>query len=406
MLNGFIKQAHKLASGVCAASCRGRLGTFTACLLVVVSGIAIVHPAFAVDTMAREAIIMDAATGTVLFEKNADKPMAPASMSKLMTVYMLFERLKDGSLSLDDTFSVSENAWRRGGAKSGSSTMFLEPGSRVRVEDLISGIIIQSGNDACIVVAEGLAGSEEAFAKEMTVRAREIGLTQSTFKNATGWPDPGQRMSPRDLAILSKRLIEDFPEYYHYFSGKTFTYNNIRQSNRNPLLYRDMGVDGLKTGHTKESGYGLTASAVRGGRRLILVANGLPSKKSRAREPERLLEWAFREFNNYSLFKAGDTVSQANVWLGKSSTVPLVIKDDLLITMPRKARRKMKVTVNFSEPIPAPVRKGDEIAKLRVSIPGRDTLEIPLLAGAGVGRLSLVGRLGAALQYILWGESG
>ncbi len=406
MLNGSVKQIHKLFECGCQAFRKGRVMILAVGLLVMMSGIAIVHPAGAVETIAREAIIMDIDTGAVLFEKNADRPMAPASMSKLMTVYMLFERLKDGSLSLDDTFPVSENAWRRGGAKSGSSTMFLEPGSRVRVEDLIRGIIIQSGNDACIVVAEGLAGSEEAFAKEMTDRAREIGLTQSTFKNATGWPDPEHQMSPRDLAVLAKRLIDEFPEYYHYFSEKSFTYNNIRQANRNPLLYKDMGVDGLKTGHTKESGYGLTASAVRGERRLILVVNGLPSKKSRAREPERLLEWGFRDFNNYAMFKAGETVAQANVWLGKKATVPLIINNDLLITMPRKSRRKMKVTVNFSEPIPAPVRKGDEIARLRVSIPGRDTLEIPLLAGAGVGRLSLVGRLGAALQYILWGESG
>ncbi|MEE8394253.1 MAG: D-alanyl-D-alanine carboxypeptidase family protein [Rhodospirillales bacterium] len=363
-------------------------------------------PAVAVETAAREAILMDMTTGAVLFEKNADSSMAPASMSKMMTVYLVFERLRDGSLSLDDTFPVSEGAWRRGGAKSGGSTMFLEPGSRVRIEDLLRGIIIQSGNDACIVIAEGLAGTEEAFAREMNERGRDLGLENSTFRNSTGWPDPGHKTTPRDLAVLAKRTIEDFPEFYHYYSEKEFTYSNIRQTNRNPLLYKDMGVDGLKTGHTKESGYGLTASAVRGDRRLILVVNGLPSRKARSREPERLFEWGFREFNNYSLFKAGETVAEADVWLGQSPTVPLIIGDDLLITMPRKARRGMLVTVSIREPVPAPIREGDEIATLKVSVPDKEPIEIPLRAGAGVERLGLVGRLGEALKYILWGGSG
>lgn len=363
-------------------------------------------PARAIETIAREAILMDTTTGEVLFEKNADQLMAPASMSKMMTTYLIFERLRDGQLSLDDTFSVSETAWRKGGAKSGSSTMFLEPGTRVRVEDLIRGIIVQSGNDASIVIAEELAGSEEAFALEMNRRARELGLRDSTFKNATGWPDPGHVTTARDLAILAIRTIEDFPEFYHYYAEKEFTYNGIRQINRNPLIYKDIGVDGLKTGHTADSGYGLAASAKRGDRRLVLVVNGLLSRKARGREPERLFEWGFREFNNYTLFKAGDLVTEADVWLGRKAAVPLLIEGDLVITLARKARLGMKVTVEYEGPIPAPVAKGDRLAKLVVTAPEREPLEVPLVAGADVERLSLFGRLRAALGYILWGQSG
>ncbi len=362
--------------------------------------------ALAIETMAREAIMLDMETGEVLLEKDADKRMPPASMSKLMTLYLLFEKLRDGALSLDDTFRVSVDAWQRGGAKSGSSTMFLEPNKRVKIADLIPGIIVQSGNDACIVVAEGIAGSEEAFADLMTERAQALGLPNSTFRNATGWPHPEHLMTARDLALLSKRLIADFPQYYNFFLQQEFTYNGIKQHNRNPLIYKDMGADGLKTGHTEESGYGLTASAVRGGRRLILVVNGLPSKKARSTEPERLLEWGFREFNNYALFKKGEQVESAEIWLGKSSTVPLYIDQDIKITLPRNARRKMKVTVTYDGPVPAPVLMGDQIATLKITAPGRTPTEIPLYAGADVERLGLIGRLGAALNAILWGHSG
>ncbi|MBT3305369.1 MAG: D-alanyl-D-alanine carboxypeptidase [Alphaproteobacteria bacterium] len=362
-------------------------------------------PAGAVTTIADFAILVDMATGRVLFEKNSDQQMPPASMSKMMTVYMLFERLRDGSLTLDDTFRVSENAWRRGGAKSGSSTMFLEPGKRVRVQDLIRGIIVQSGNDACIVVAEGLASSEAAFAEEMTTRAQEMGMTNTAFKNATGWPAPGHLSSARDLALLAEKTIRDFPEYYPYYSEKEFTYNTIRQTNRNPLLYSSDLVDGLKTGHTLESGYGLTASAVKGDRRLILVVNGLPSKKARRTEPDRLLEWGFREFNNYKLFIAGEKVTDADVWLGQQASVPLLIENEMLLTLPRKARRKMKVRVLFESPVPAPVSKGDRVAKLVVSVPGDEPVEVPLVAANDVPRLGLIGRLGTALQAIIWGDS-
>jgi len=364
------------------------------------------HPAWAEESIAREAVLLDMETSTVLFEKDADTPTMPASLTKMMTVYMVYERLRDGSLSLDDKFRVSETAWRKGGAKSGSSTMFLEPGMQVTVEDLLRGVIVQSGNDASIVLAESLAGSEMNFADAMTRRARELGLVSSTFKNATGWPDPGHVSTVRDLATLVQRTIHDFPQYYHYYGEKVFVYNGILQGNRNSLLYKNMGVDGLKTGYTQESGYGLASSAKRGDRRLILVAHGLPSKKARGRESERLLEWGFRDFNNYALFRAGDTVSDAEVWLGKSQTVPMVIKSGLVITIPRKARPKMKVAITYQGPVPAPITRGQLLARLVVTVPGREPIEARLVAGENVERLGLFGRFGAALNYILWGVSG
>jgi len=373
----------------------------------VVGALSLAQPASALDTPASHVYLVDTTTGTVLMNKNGDARMAPASMSKLMTLFMVFERLQDGRLSLDDKFYVSENAWRKGGAKTGGSTMFLEPSMRVRVEDLIRGIIVQSGNDACIVVAEALSGSEEAFAQEMTDKGRELGLTGSTFKNSTGWPDPEHRLTAHDLAMLAQLTAERFPEYYHYYTEQTFVFNGIKQSNRNPLIYKDMGADGLKTGHTQESGYGLTASAVRkdGGkdRRLVLVVNGLSSKKMRSSESERLLEWGFREFGNYALFKAGDVVTDASVWLGQKASVPLVIENDLTLTLPKRARREMKVKVSFEGPVPAPLHKGQRIGTLSITAPDVTPIEIPLLAGEAVEQLGLVGRLGAALDYILWG---
>ena len=357
-------------------------------------------PALAFETTARQVILIDHTTGAVLFETDADTPVPPASMSKLMTVYMVFERLAEGSLGLEDTFPVSEKAWRMGGSK-----MFVSVNTRVSVADLLRGIIVQSGNDACVVVAEGLAGTEEAFAAEMTERGREIGLRDSTFKNASGWPEPGHLMSARDIAILSARIIEDFPEYYAMFSEKNFTYNDIRQGNRNPLLYKELGADGLKTGHTVAAGYGLAASAVRNGRRLILVLTGLESVNGRAREAERLLDWGFREFANYALFEAGETVTEADVWLGRSATVPLVIEDDLVVTMARKARRDMTAVVRFDGPVPAPIAKGSPLGTLVIRTAENQAIEIALSAGADVPRLGAFGRVGAALNYLLWGAA-
>ncbi|MGA0394198.1 MAG: D-alanyl-D-alanine carboxypeptidase family protein, partial [Rhodospirillales bacterium] len=318
---------------------------------------------------------------------------------------LVFERLRDSRLSIEDTFSVSENAWRRGGAKSGSSTMFLEPGSRVRVEDLIRGIIVQSGNDACIVLAEGLASSETSFAAEMTQKAKELGMKNTIYKNSTGWPAPEQITTAADLAILAERTIRDFPQFYHYYAEKSFTYNGIRQTNRNPLLYKTRGADGLKTGHTVTAGYGLAASAKRGERRLISVVSGLPSKRARSRESERLIEWGFREFGNYALFNKGDTVMEADVWLGEAAKVPLVIDESLTLTIPKKSRRGMKVSVSYMGPVTSPIKKGDPLAKLMIAIPNEKPIEKTLVAGNSVEKLGLFGRLSTALHHILWGEA-
>jgi D-alanyl-D-alanine carboxypeptidase (penicillin-binding protein 5/6) len=354
----------------------------------------------AFETLGKQAILMDATTNTVLFSKNADELMTPSSMSKIMTVYKLFERIKDGGLSLTDTFRVSEKAWRKSGSK-----MFVALKSRVKVEDLIRGIIVQSGNDAAIVVAEGLSGSESAFAESLNATAKKLGMTNSNFVNASGWPDPGHETTARDLATLTHATIKNFPDFYHYYNEKIFTYNGIKQANRNPTIYRNIGADGLKTGHTEAGGYGLTASAIRKNRRLILVINGLPSKKSRRTEPEKLLDWGFREFNNYTLFKAGETVTNAKVWMGDRGSIPLLIKKDLVLTLLRKARRGMKVTVVMKTPVSAPIKKGQVLAMLKIKIPNQENIELPLVSGTGVSQLGLFSRLGTAVEYLLWGES-
>ncbi len=353
-----------------------------------------------IETTGKQAFMIDTQTGAVLMEKDANTPMPPASMSKLMTVYMIFDRLKSGRLSLDDKFQVSEKAWRMGGSK-----MFVMVNTRVSVHDLLRGIIVQSGNDACIVVAEGLSGSEEAFADAMNHKAKEIGLTNSSFKNSTGWPADGHYMSAHDLAVLAMKIINEFPEYYPIFAEKEFTYNKIKQGNRNPLLYKDFGSDGLKTGHTEASGYGLTASAVRNGRRLVLVVNGLSSMRERSSESARLLDWGFRETQNYALFKKGDQVDQAAVWLGNAPTVGLVVDKGVTLTLPRRAREGMKVKLSYTNPLNAPIAKGAQVGRVVISIPGRSDMELPVVAGSDVERLGLFGRLNAALQYLLWGKS-
>ena len=350
------------------------------------------------ETTAKQAYIVDLQTGTVLLEKDIATPTPPASLSKLMTLYMVFEQLKQGKLSLDDKFVVSRKAWRMGGSK-----MFVEVDKRVRVEDLVRGIVVQSGNDACIVVAEALSGSESAFAEAMNRRARELGLTDSNFVNSTGWPADNHVMSPRDLVALTKRIIEEFPEYYPYFAEKSFRYNKIKQGNRNPLLYRDTGADGLKTGHTRASGYGLAASAVRDGRRVVLVLTGLPSARTRSFEARRLLDWAYQSFRNYDLFESGAVVENADVWLGEEETVPLVTERDVRISLPRASRRGLKAKVVYEGPVPAPIAKGTKIASLVVTAPDFKTLEVPLVAGANVDRTGVFGRLGAAISYMVWG---
>ncbi len=352
-----------------------------------------------IDTQARNAIIVDFETGATLLDKGADQRMPPASMSKIMTAYLVYEALKEGHLSLEDYLPVSEKAWRTQGSK-----MFVPYPGRVKVEDLVRGMIIQSGNDACIVLAEGLAGSEQAFVDRMNDKAKELGLKNSHFANVDGLPDPNEYVTARDLALLARRLVVDFPEYYHYDSEKEFTYNGIRQGNRNPLLYKDLGADGMKTGHTDEAGYSLTASAIRDGRRIIMVLGGLPTGKARQQESERLLEWAFREFNDFRLLKAGDVVDQAEVWLGSEAKVPVTVQKDVVVTLPRAARRSMKATVHYDSAIKAPIAKGQTVGKLTITADGIDPVEMPLVATQSVAKLGPIERIAVAAGYLVWGK--
>lgn len=358
------------------------------------------------DTMASYAYLIDYDTGAVLMDKNADELMAPASMSKLMTAYILFEKIQKGQISLDDEFEVSVNAWKKGGEKSGSSTMFLKPNSKVKVHDLIRGIIIQSANDACITVAENIAGSEENFAAEMTLRAREIGLEKSTFANSTGWPDKNQMMTPKELALLSQKLITQFPEFYKIYSEKSFKYNGIKQENRNPLLYSMPDqADGLKTGHTTKSGYGLVGSAKSkdGNRRLILVVNGLKSMKERGSEAKKIMEWGLRNFDNYTLFENGKIVTEVPVWLGQKKTVPVRLKNDVKVTMYRLDKARAKISVSYEKPATAPVKAGTQVATLNITLPSGMRYVYPLVAAQNVDKVGFFGKMKAAVASVIYG---
>ncbi len=371
----------------------------TAILLSAVSS-----QAFAFDTAARNAILMDYDTGAYIYTKNHDVQMAPASMSKLMTLYIIFDKLRDGSLSLEDKFRVSENAWRKGGAASGSSTMFLKIGEKVSVEDLLQGIIVQSGNDACIVAAENISGTEEDFAVLMNETAEKLGLKNSTFANATGWPHPDQKMSAEDLALLAKHIIKEFPEYYHIFSEKYFTHNNIKQGNRNPLLYSMKGADGLKTGHTEEAGFCLTASAVRDGRRLIGVMAGMNSNKERSEEAERLMNYGFREFDNYKILTAGEVLAEVPVWYGKEKTVNMVVPEDVVETIRRSDKDEYKMKIVYDEPLKAPIVKGAVIGYAQLNDPEGNVRKINLVAANDVERMGVWGRFVANLKYLIFGD--
>jgi serine-type D-Ala-D-Ala carboxypeptidase (penicillin-binding protein 5/6) len=360
-------------------------------------------PVGPIDTAAKWAIIVDYNTGATLLEKDADVPMAPSSMTKMMTAYLVYSALKSGKLRLTDQLPVSEKAWRMGWSVAKSSSMGVNINTQVAVEDLIRGMVVVSGNDACIVLAEGIAGSEEQFAEQMTAKAREFGMTHTTFMNSSGWPDPGHVSTCRDLSILAARLIQDFPEYLHYDSEKTFKYGNIEQENRNPLVQKGVG-DGLKTGHTEEGGYGLVGTAQRDGRRVIMVLNGMTSMHQRAEESERLLEWAFREFEDVRLFAAGEVVDRAPVWLGATKTVPLVGGRDVVLTLPRSWRKNATISVQYDAPISAPVRRGDSVGKLAVSGEGVPAMSVPLLAGEDVPKLGLPARAVAVLSYYVTGS--
>ncbi|WP_010508009.1 D-alanyl-D-alanine carboxypeptidase family protein [Komagataeibacter europaeus] len=344
-----------------------------------------------IDTIARWACIVDYTTGAVIMEKAADERMPPSSLTKMMTAYVVFGMLRAGRLTLEQALPVSEKAWRMQGSK-----MFVPLNGSVAVSDLIQGMVIQSGNDACIVLAEGIAGSEDQFVSMMNAQAAQLGMTNSHFLNATGWPMDGHYMSARDVATIAMHLIHDFPEYYHFFSERSFTFNRISQENRNALVVRGV-ADGLKTGHTDAGGFGLCASAERGGNRVVMAINGLPSSNARANEGERLFEWSFVNFENATLVRNGAVVDNAPVWLGQAPTVPLVATRDVTLTLPHGWQNRVHVSVDYRSPVPAPVTAGQQLGEMVIANTGLAEIRIPLVAGAAVPRLGLMGRASAVL---------
>ena len=330
------------------------------------------------ETKAAQAILVDAKSGIVFFEKNADDLIPPASMSKLMTMTLVFEALQAGTLTLDQEIVVNEDAWRRGGSSSGGSTMYAELNSRVKLVDLMHGAMIQSANDACIAIADAMAGSEAAFADRMTARGRELGLQKATFRNSSGLPDPEHLMSVRDLTILARHIILDFPEYYKIYSEPEFTWNKITQQNRNPLLKDYPGADGMKTGYTKEAGYGMVGSAVRDGRRLVMVIAGLKSINERKEEAQKLLDWGFRQFRPIDVYAAGETVSKARVWGGTTRWVNLVTKDNVKLALSSQEQEKIEVKLNYTGPLMAPVKAGQQVGSVRFLMDGKTIYETPV----------------------------
>ena len=369
---------------------------------VLFAGLSLALPAAAdapsFDTTAKEAIVIDYQTHAVMYAKNADERIPTASLSKIMTAYTVYGYLVDGKAKLDDMLPVSEAAWRTGGSK-----MFVPYPGEVKVDDLLRGMIIQSGNDACVVLAEGLAGSQQAFVEKMNENAKKLGLKDSHYADVNGLPSPDHYMSVRDLATLTWHLIHDYPQFYHYEAQKDFTYNGIKQGNRNPLLYKDLGADGVKTGHTEEAGYSLVGSAVRNGRRVIIVLAGMNSMKERAEEGERVLDWAYRESSNYTIVKQGATIDDAPVWMGVAQQVPVAPAKDVLVTLARGDRKNVKVTAVYDGMVKAPVTKGETVGKLIIAMPDGAPIDVPLQATQAVDRLGPLGRMAETAGYLLWG---
>jgi serine-type D-Ala-D-Ala carboxypeptidase (penicillin-binding protein 5/6) len=336
------------------------------------------------QTGAPTAILMDAGSHAVLFEKNADELTAPASMAKTMTAEVVFNEIKNGRLNFDSEFTISENAWRKGGGGSGGSSMFAKVNTPIRLEDLLRGLIIQSGNDAAIAIAEGVAGTEDNFARMMNERAKQIGLTKSTFRNATGYGHPEQKTTVRDLSKLALHIIETYPDLYKIFGEREFTWNKIRQQNRNPLVFLDIGADGLKTGNIDESGYGLIGSAVQNDQRLIVVVNGLKTAKDRAAESRKLLDWGFRAFETQQLFAEGQVVGEAQVFGGNRRSLPLVSKKPIRVLVPRGEGERVTARIVYTGPLKAPVQKGTEVARLQVNRGDMQALEMPLYANEDI----------------------
>lgn len=358
-------------------------------------------PAQAIEVNAKQAYVIDYDTGQVLFEKNAHEKMPTSSMSKVATMYMVFDAIKKGQLALDQKLPVSENAWKMQGSK-----MFVHVGDDVKVEDLIRGVIVQSGNDATIVLAEGVAGSEGEFALRMTEALKKnLDLNETNFTNASGWPDDNHYSTARDLTMLGRALIHNFPDEYKYYSEKDFTYNNIKQGNRNPLLYRNMGVDGIKTGHTESAGYGLMASGVRDGRRVVMTINGMESMQARADESAKLMEWALMSFKNLKLLQKGAKLADAPVVLGASTSVPLAAPQDLIVTVPRMgASNDVSIKAIYDAPLIAPLKAGDQVGKLVISVARMQPIELPLLAGADVAGQSFFKKLQTKIELMIFGN--
>jgi len=352
-----------------------------------------------IKTPAKQVIIYDHEVDEVLFEKNADQLMKPASMAKVMTSYIVFDRIKDKSLNMSDTFLVSDKAWRMGGSRS-----FLELNSNVTIKDLLLGLIVQSGNDAAVVLAEGVSGDEEAFAREMNRYAKTLGMKDTYFTNSTGWPHPDLQTTSRDLVILTKRIIDDFPELYKLYQEKIFTYNKIKQSNRNPLLYTMNGTDGLKTGHTNESGYGLIGSVKRNDRRVTIVINGLNSKKKRRFESKRLFNIVFRETTLLSLFSNQKSLVEADVWLGKKNKVNLIASKPFKKIISPFELNKTKIKLEWMNPISAPITKGSVLGKIYINIPGQQTFQEDLISSEDVAKMSSLIRVKSILKFLLYGD--
>ncbi|MCC5986276.1 MAG: D-alanyl-D-alanine carboxypeptidase [Pararhodobacter sp.] len=361
---------------------------------------AMVHAEPLFDSNAPNVLVIDYNTGQVLLDRNADEPLPPASMSKLMTLLMLFEAIEEGRVAMDTTWTVSERAYRMGGSR-----MFLETRDRPTTEDLIRGIAVLSGNDATVVVAEGLAGSEEAFSRLATARARQLGMENTTLVNSSGWPDPQHRMSLRDLAILAQHMIEHHSRFYAYLAEERFTWNNIEQPNRLPMLGAGLGLDGLKTGHTSEAGYALTGSAVQGERRLIFVFSGLESAQERIREAERIINWGFRQFSEQRVADEGQVLAEAEVWMGAERRVPLVAPRDLSVLVPSLSEGTLSARVDYEGPVSAPIEAGQELGRLVIELSGMAPLSYPLVAGADIARGGFVPRMRSA-AIVLAGQLG
>ena len=352
-----------------------------------------------IKSPAKQVIIYDHEADEVLFEKNADQIMKPASMAKVMTAYIIFDKLKDQSLQMSDTFLVSNRAWRMGGSRS-----FLELNTNVSIKDLLLGLIVQSGNDAAVVLAEGISGGEEAFAREMNRYAKILGMNNTYFTNATGWPHPDLKTTSRDLIILTRNIINNFPKLYELFNEKIFTYNNIKQSNRNPLLYSMNGADGLKTGHTNESGYGLIGSVKKNNRRVSIVINGLNSKKKRTFESKRLFNIVFRETALLSLFNDKKSLAKANVWLGKQPQVNLVAEKAFKKIISPLELNKTKIKIQWQDPISAPIAKGDKVGNIFIDIPGKELIKQNIVSSQSIDTMSTFMKAKSILMYLLYGE--